>query len=71
MFAKKHLQADLPKSSAIGFIAEFFVKPNFRVGYGYDYSLNKLRTFDNGSHELSIGFYLNTIKSQKKLCNCF
>ncbi|SFH34979.1 PorP/SprF family type IX secretion system membrane protein [Pedobacter insulae] len=71
MYPKKNLQKELSNKSALGFIAEFFVKPNFRVGYGYDYSLSKLSAFDHGSHELSIGFYLNTIRSQKKLCNCF
>lgn len=71
LYPKTHLQKDLSNQSAIGFIAEFFVKPNFRIGYGYDYSLNKLGPYDNGSHEISVGFYLNTIRSQKKLCNCF
>ena len=71
LYPKKNLQNDLSNQSAIGFITEFFVKRNFRIGYGYDYSLNKLANYDNGSHEISIGYYLNTIRSQKKLCNCF
>ena len=70
-YPKSNLQPDLSSKSAIGLITEFFVKPNFRIGYGYDYSLNKLRTYDSGSHEISIGYYLNTIRSQKKICNCF
>ncbi|WP_379094045.1 type IX secretion system membrane protein PorP/SprF [Pedobacter sp. UC225_65] len=71
LYPKKNLQNDLSSQSAIGFITEFFVKRNFRIGYGYDYSLSKLANYDNGSHEISIGYYLNTIRSQKKLCNCF
>lgn len=71
IYPKKNLAKDLSQKSALGFIAELFVKPNLRIGYGYDYSLNKLGAYDNGSHELSIGFYLNTIRSQKKICNCF
>lgn len=71
LYPKSNLQNNLSSHSAVGFITEFFVKRNFRIGYGYDYSLNKLANYDNGSHEISIGYYLNTIKSQKKLCNCF
>lgn len=71
LYPKTNLQNDLSNKSAIGFITEFFAKPNFRIGYGYDYSLNKLGAYDKGSHEISVGYYLNTIRSQKKICNCF
>lgn len=71
LYPKNNLQHDLSNKSAVGFIVEFFAKPNLRLGYGYDHSLNKLRTYDNGSHELSVGFYLNNTKSQKKVANYF
>lgn len=34
------------------------IKKKFRVGYAYDYSINKLRSVSRGSHELVLGFYL-------------
>lgn len=71
LYPKNNLQSNLPSKSALGFIAEVFAKPNLRLGYGYEYSLNKLGAYDDGSHELSISFYLNNTKSQKKAYNYF
>lgn len=71
IYSKNNLQQDLSNKNAIGFIAEFFAKSNLRLGYGYDHSLNKLRTYEDGSHELSIGFYLNQAKSPRKVANYF
>lgn len=34
------------------------IKKKFRVGYAYDYSINKLSSVSRGSHELVLGFYL-------------
>ncbi|WP_316797876.1 type IX secretion system membrane protein PorP/SprF [Pedobacter frigidisoli] len=68
LYPKPLLQSDVRNRSAIGLIAEFFVQSNLRIGYGYDYSLNKLGNYDYGSHEISIGYYLNTAKSRRPKC---
>jgi type IX secretion system PorP/SprF family membrane protein len=68
LYNKGNLQASLPKSSAIGFITEYFVRKNFRLGYGYDFSLNKLKRYDYGSHEISIGYSFITAKSSRPIC---
>lgn len=68
LYPKPALSNDLRARSAVGLITEFFVRNNLRVGYGYDYSLNKLGNYDYGSHEISIGYYLQTAKSRKPKC---
>lgn len=56
---QKNLQNDLPKQNSFGVIADFFVTPGVRVGYSYDHTMNSFSAYNSGSHELSIGFYLN------------
>lgn len=68
LYPKSNLMANLPAKSAVGLISEFFVRPNLRIGYAYDYSLNKLGNYDYGSHEISIGYYLVTQKSRRPKC---
>ncbi|WP_421940861.1 type IX secretion system membrane protein PorP/SprF [Pedobacter sp.] len=68
LYPKSNLQANLTAKSAVGFISEFFVRENLRIGYGYDYSLNKLGNYDYGSHEISVGYYLQTKKSRRPKC---
>ena len=48
----------LSNANSVGLIAQFFVNQNFRIGYSYDYNLNKLNTLQNGSHELTMGYTL-------------
>lgn len=62
IYNKPNLQPDLQKSSAAVAMAEFFVTDNLRIGYAFDYSLNKLGAYGYGSHELSIGY---TIKNSR------
>lgn len=59
LYKKNNLQSDLPKQSALGVILELFATDNLRIGYSFDYSLDKLRSYNSGSHELSVGFYIN------------
>lgn len=46
-----------PNNSVVGLV-EFFAGSSFRIGYAYDYSLNKFNGYDKGSHEFSLGFIL-------------
>lgn len=59
LYPKNNLQNDLPSQNAFGIIAEFFATSSIRIGYSYDQSLNKLSSYNYGSHELSVGFYIN------------
>ncbi|MGM9477368.1 PorP/SprF family type IX secretion system membrane protein [Pedobacter sp. GSP4] len=68
LYPKQNLENNLRSPAALGFIAELFVHQNLRIGYGYDYSLNKLGNYDYGSHELSVGYYLVTKKSRRPKC---
>lgn len=63
LYPKHNLQSDLPDQNAFGVIAEFFATPSIRIGYSYDHSLSGLGNYNYGSHELSIGFYINTGRS--------
>lgn len=68
LYPKQNLQNTLRQRAALGLIAELFVRDNLRIGYGYDYSLNKLGNYDYGSHEISVGYYLVTKKSRRPKC---
>lgn len=59
LYKKDYQQSNLTKQNAIGAIIEVFATKNIRIGYSYDYSLNKLRNYNYGSHEISAGFYIN------------
>ncbi len=71
IYNKANLQSGLPASSAMVGMAEFFVNENFRVGYAFDYSLNKLGTYGYGSHELSISIMLKQSPTVDRTRNCY
>jgi hypothetical protein len=56
------LQKDLDKKNAIVAMAEIFATPQLRIGYGFDYNLNKLRAYSGGTHEISVGYYFKQKK---------
>lgn len=59
LYKKNYQQTDLSRQNAIGAIVEIFAGQNLRIGYSYDHALNKLRSYNYGSHEISAGFYIN------------
>lgn len=73
LYPKNNLQNDLPKQDAFGVIAEFFATPSIRIGYSYDQSLNSLGNYNYGSHELSVGFYIdgNSSADQSNGLRCY
>jgi type IX secretion system PorP/SprF family membrane protein len=71
IFKREHLQAGLTKRSAVGFISDLLIQKRYRIGYGFDYSLNKLGNYDYGSHEISIGYYFTIAKEHSKFFFCF
>lgn len=44
------------KSESIIGVAKFAVSKNLELGYAYDYSLNRLDSFNSGSHEVFVGY---------------
>lgn len=42
--------------NSLVFVTEFNITDYFRAGYAFDLSLNELRTYNNGTHEIFIGF---------------
>lgn len=66
LYKKDYQQKGLGKEHAMGAILELFATENIRIGYSYDYSLNKLRNFNYGSHEISLGFYINRLNAAEK-----
>lgn len=72
LYKKDYQQTALNKQNAIGAILEVFASQNIRIGYSYDYSLNKLRDYNYGSHEISAGFYINRRNSNSnKQLRCY
>jgi type IX secretion system PorP/SprF family membrane protein len=57
LYNKNNLQNNLAKENALVGMAELFATDRLRIGYAYDHNLNKTGNFNNGSHEISIGFY--------------
>ena len=48
--------ASYRNNDAIVAIFEYQVNRKFRIGYSYDYTLSKLRTYQSGSHEVMLGY---------------
>jgi type IX secretion system PorP/SprF family membrane protein len=53
--------------SSLNFLVDFNVTDYLRVGYSYDMTLNKLKSYSYGSHEIIIGFDFNLKKSSNIL----
>lgn len=48
--------ASYRSNDAIVALFEYQVNRKFRIGYSYDYTLSKLRTYESGSHEIMLGY---------------
>jgi type IX secretion system PorP/SprF family membrane protein len=60
--SKKHNQHDSFNQinrKALAAIMDILVTNNLRVGYAYDFNLNKQHNYRNNSHEISVGYYLS------------
>lgn len=60
LYDKSYLQKDLVKKNAIVAMTEFFVTPQVRFGYAFDYSLTNIAGYSAGTHEISVGFYFRS-----------
>lgn len=62
LYSKDYLQKDLDQNNAIAAMAEVYATPQLRIGYAFDYSLNKLQSYSGGTHEISVGYYFKRKK---------
>lgn len=69
IYNKPNLPQNLQKSSAAVAMIEFFATETVRIGYAFDYSLNKIGSLGYGSHELSIGILLKNNNSPRSRFN--
>lgn len=53
-----NLPDNLSNRNSVVFLMEFFAGSSWRIGYAYDHNLNVLNHYGNGSHEISLGYYL-------------
>jgi len=66
LYSKDYLQKALStRNSAIAAI-EVFPTENLRIGYAYDFSTGPLQSYNNGSHELSIGYTFGSMLSPER-----
>jgi type IX secretion system PorP/SprF family membrane protein len=70
LYSKPYLQSNLQKSGALVGLIEFFATEKLRIGYAFDYSLAPLAN-SYGSHEISIGIYLNKSKEYPTSNKCY
>lgn len=47
--------AKLSALNSFSGIAQFYVSPQFRIGYSYDHMLNRMAGLQQGSHEITLG----------------
>jgi type IX secretion system PorP/SprF family membrane protein len=71
LYNKPNLQKNLQKSSAFVGLIEFFATEKLRIGYAFDYSLAPIANYSYGSHEISIGIYLNRSKEYPTSNKCY
>ena len=57
----------LSKANALGVIAQVYASERLRIGYSYDFAVNALQGYQNGSHELTLGLTFGG--SSKRLLN--
>ncbi|QEC52898.1 type IX secretion system PorP/SprF family membrane protein [Anseongella ginsenosidimutans] len=71
LYDKSYLEYDPKKTNAVVGLAEFFISDQIRVGYAYDYSLNALKNYNYGTHELSVSYYIDNQRSYSERCYKF
>jgi type IX secretion system PorP/SprF family membrane protein len=61
LFKNKTMISELSGNrNALALLFDFFITDDLRMGYAYDFNLNSKSNYINDSHELSLGYYLNS-----------
>jgi len=60
LWKKSSWNNSLFKQNSLVGVVEVYFLDKFRVGYAYDYSISKLGSYSNGTHEISLGLILNS-----------
>ncbi len=60
---KVWLGANYRAGDSFGFIAQWIFDNQLRLGYGVDFSTNRLRAFHNGSHEIMVSYELGMFRN--------
>ena len=58
-------------NESVGVNAVFYINNYFKVGYAFDYGITEISKYNNGSHELMLGFDLNKKNSKFQSSRCF
>ncbi|NMH27892.1 PorP/SprF family type IX secretion system membrane protein [Flavobacterium silvaticum] len=59
-FDKFELGAGYRLDDSVSGLAAFYITPNLRIGYSYDYTLTNLGNYNSGTHEIFLLFDLDT-----------
>ncbi len=51
---------------AVAALASIYITPSLKLGYAYDFNTNKLKTFNNGSHELILLYRFDVLGLSKQ-----
>lgn len=54
--AGQNVAEDLARPNSVIAVAEFVAAERFRIGYSFDYALNKIHTHTGSTHEISLGY---------------
>ena len=46
-------------------LLQYYVTPQFRIGYAYDFTMTELRHYNSGSHELMLGYDFNFMNDNR------
>lgn len=58
------LGVSLRSEKSLVALVQYNITNHFKIGYSYDMTMNKLRTYQSGTHELVLGFDFNLFQSQ-------
>lgn len=67
LWKKNTTVGNVKAANAVIGLLEVYAGKGFRIGYAYDYSVSTIKGFDNGSHEVSLGYTFGSKKEYKIL----
>lgn len=60
----KNLQSGVDQTDALAAIAQIYLNDHFRIGYSFDFTLSRLASYQNGSHEISLSLSFSRKKGR-------